>query len=295
MPFHIQPIREFLVRPALAAFALPDDGAGLQHFMELGAAAARHLPAPGPGVVAGMRIQLGADAGPGIASHAGQGGCRCPLPGAVQAGLRDFRRSCQEGAAGGRRQADRLLFRRVWPDRVPAGVFGRPGHPFRRSSEVFERPGLPAGGHRAALSAGLFPPGAESGRVAAGALPDQRFLHAAAGPAQERGGPRPESHGAVAHRRRVHPGMETGCGAHRALPAGYQHSGERAAAGSRHHRFALRRRHRYAHPPGDRAGHRRHAGARGRRSEAHRVPHERRALGVPGAGAGAAIHGRRTS
>ena len=133
----------------------------------------------------------------------------------------------------------------------------------------------------------------ESRRLAAGTLPDQRFLHSAgyAGEGCRRSGS--EGHGPPAHRRRVYPGLEAGCGPHHALPAGHQHSGKRAAAGSRYHRFAVRRRHRYAHPPGNRAGHRRDARAEGHGAQAHGLSHERRPFGVSGAGADPAVHARR--
>ncbi len=61
----------------------------------------------------------------------------------------------------------------------------------------------------------------------------------------------------------------------------YQHAGEQPAGRPRHHQPALRRRQRYAHPPGDRAGHRRHARARNDGHEADRFPHERRPFRVP--------------
>ena len=49
------------------------------------------------------------------------------------------------------------------------------------------------------------------------------------------------------------------------------------------HRPALRRRPRHAHPPGNRAGHRRHPAPRGPGQEADRLPHERGPLRLPAA------------
>ena len=60
-----------------------------------------------------------------------------------------------------------------------------------------------------------------------------------------------------------------------------------------HHRPPLRRRRRGAHPPGDRARHRRRAGARGARHAAPGVPHERGPRRLPGPRAHPPGHGRR--
>ena len=83
MPFHIQPIREFLVRPAL-----PD---ALSRMTELAynilwswepiiRALFRRLD---PGAVARLRLQPGAHAGPGLPGHPAEGRRRPPLPGAL--------------------------------------------------------------------------------------------------------------------------------------------------------------------------------------------------------------------
>ena len=78
--------------------------------------------------------------------------------------------------------------------------------------------------------------------------------------------------------------------AHPSLPARHQPAGERSRRPGRHRR-TLRRRSGGAHPPGDRPGHRRHAGPGGPGHRAVRVPHERGALGLPLAGADPHAHG----
>ena len=76
-------------------------------------------------------------------------------------------------------------------------------------------------------------------------------------------------------------------GAGPALPARHQRARERPGR-PRHHRRALRRRPGGAHPPGDRAGHRRHARAGGAGHPPAGLPHERGPLGLPGAWSGSA-------
>ena len=135
------------------------------------------------------------------------------------------------------------------------------GHPFRRSSEVGQQLRPAAGRRRAALSARLFPPVPEPGRLAAGALSDQRFLYAAHPAGQDADGQRAQGHGAAAHRQRVHPGLAHRRGPRHSCTCSIPIFPRIAAAGSRHHRSALRRRYRHAHPAGDRARHRRFARA----------------------------------
>ena len=197
-------------------------------------------------------------------------------------------------AAAGR-QADRLLLRGVRAYRVPAGLFGRPRDPLRRPPEVVQRPGLSADRSGSAVPAGLLPPESQSRRMAAGTLSDERFLYPAARAGEGRRRPGSEGHGQAADRAGLHSGLEARRRPDHAVPARHQHSGKPAAAGPRHHRLALRRRYRYAHPAGDRARHRRHARAEGDGPQAHRLPHERGALGVSRAGADPAVHARRAS
>ena len=259
MPFHIQPLREFLVRPSL-----PDSLSRLTElaynivwswepiirslFRRLDPVIWRECgynPVLMLGRVSQATLQK--------AVH------RSALPGALSFRLCHLRCARAQGSRAGRWQTDRLFLRRVRPHRVPAGLFGRPRHPLRRSFEVFQRPGLSADRPRPALPAGLLPPASESRRMAAGTLSDERLLHPAAGNRERRRRPRSQGLRQAAHRQRLHSDLEARRRPHHALPAGHQHPRKRPAAGSRHHRFPLRRRHRHPHPPGNRARHRRHA------------------------------------
>ena len=77
------------------------------------------------------------------------------------------------------------------------------------------------------------------------------------------------------------------------LPAGHERGGKCRDPGvSRHHGPAVRRRHARADAAGDRAGHRRPAGAEGAGAASDGVPHERGPFGVPGAGAEPAVDER---
>ena len=64
MPFYIQPIRELLVRPALPEALSRMTELAIQRALELGAHRAGAVPPPGPGPLAGMRLQPRADARP---------------------------------------------------------------------------------------------------------------------------------------------------------------------------------------------------------------------------------------
>ena len=284
MPFHIQPIREFLVRPAMPASLSRMPELGLQRDLELGARHPRAIPPPGS--------DLWRDCGYNPVLMLGRiSQAALEKAAADHRYLALYAQACQryDEAMQHRRAAsdgrvDRVFFRRVRAYRMHADLLGRPGHPFRRSSEVGQQLRPAPGRRRPALSARLFPAVPEPGRLAAGALSDQRFLYAAHTAGDGRAGNELQGHGAAAHRQRVHPGVAHRCGPRPALPARYQHSRQSAAAGSRYHRFALWRRYGYAHPAGNRARHRRVAGAEGPGPGTHRVPHERRPLGVSGAG-----------
>ncbi len=171
MPFHIQPIREFLVRPALPSTLSRMTELAYNILWSWEPVIRAAVPPARPGFVAGMRIQSGADAGPRLASGPAT---RAPptratwRSTATPATTYDAR--IRKSAPAGRRQADRLLLRRVRPHRMPAGLFRRPGRALGRPSEIVQRSGLSAGRRRPALSAGLLPPVSESRRLAAGAL-----------------------------------------------------------------------------------------------------------------------------
>ena len=78
----------------------------------------------------------------------------------------------------------------------------RPGHPLRRPSEVVERPGLSAGRRRPALPAGLFPAVPQSRRLAAGALSRSTIsTPCRLQPVKDAEGQRSQGHGQAAHRR----------------------------------------------------------------------------------------------
>ena len=70
----------------------------------------------------------------------------------------------------GRSASDRLLLRRVRPDRVPLDLRRRPRHSGRRSPQVRQRPRRAAGRRRTALPAGLFPAVPQPVGMAAGVV-----------------------------------------------------------------------------------------------------------------------------
>ncbi len=77
-----------------------------------------------------------------------------------------------------------------------------------------------------------------------------------------------------------------------ALPARYQRCGKRGAGRPRHHRTALRRRQRHAHSPGDCSWHRRHARVECAGDSADGVSHERRPFRVSRLGTHPPVHRR---
>src|SRR5450759_5262656 len=172
--------------PQPARLVVSFDRVVLQHRLELGTHDPLRVPPPRSGDVARLRVQPGAHAGPRPPGHPAKGLHRSALPGALSFGLCHVRCASAQGSGAGRWQPDRLLLRGLWPDRVPAGVFGRPRDPLRRPLEVFQRPGLSANRAGTALPARLFPPIPKSRRMAAGTLSDERLLHAADGNRESR-------------------------------------------------------------------------------------------------------------
>ena len=179
MPFEIQPLREFLVRPAIPAALVAPGGAGLQPALHLGADDPIAVPAAGSGALEELRPQPRPDAGAGVPGGAGARGGRSALPGAVPAGLRAFDAYLQPGGARPAGEAGRLLLHGVRAGRVPADLLGRPGRAGGRLSEGRSDSGEPAGGRRPALPEGLSAAVPQPGRLAAGTLSGQRLLHAA--------------------------------------------------------------------------------------------------------------------
>ena len=187
-----------------------------------------------------------------------------------------------------RRQADRLFLRGVRPDRVPADLLRRPRHSFRRPSEVGQRPAIcPLVGVGLLYQQGYFrqylnPDGWQQERY-----PDQRFLLAA----HRARDMTPDGSDLMVNVRLPTGNVFIQVWQHRsrpreALSARHQHPAERAAAGSRHHRLSSMaaiidtriRQEIVLGIGGLRA-------LQGAGPQAHRLPHERRPLGVPGAGA----------
>jgi len=111
----------------LCSFALPDDGACLQHLMELGAAAARPLPRLDPALwrdcgynavlMLGRVSQVTLDKAAADARYLALYKLACET---FDAHVRKA-----PPAADGKLIA--YFFRGIWPHRVPAGVFGRLG------------------------------------------------------------------------------------------------------------------------------------------------------------------------
>ena len=264
MPFYIQPIREFLVRPALPAAAHSLDRARLQHPLELGTASSARCSGASTRPVAGVRIQPRAHAGPRLPGDARS----APPPilatwrsTATPARRYDSRVTHEAGRR--RRQADRLFLRRVRPHRMPADLFGRPGRSLRRSSEIVQRSGLPLVGVGCSISRATSASPSIPTAGSRSAIRSTTSTRCPSRPVKDAAGRISRCTVKLPTGDVCHPGVEHRRRPHHAVSARHQHSRERAAAGSRHHRSALRRRHRHAHPPGDRAGHRRHARAEG--------------------------------
>ena len=166
--------------------------------------------------------------------------------------------------------------RGVRPHRVPADLLRRPGHPGRRPPEVGQRPRPAAGRRRPALPAGLLPPVPERRRLAAGDATRTTTSTTC----------RCRSCRDARRARRVRVERATSRAARSSLPdlaragraasrstCSTPTSPENPPRRPRHHRPALRRRPRDAHPPGDPAGHRRHARADGAGHRSPRVCH----------------------
>src|ERR1035441_5788573 len=274
MPFYIEPLREFLVRPSL-----PDS---LSRLTEL----AYNIVWSWEPMIRAVSCLLD----PAVWRDCGYNPVlmlgRVPQATLQRAStdpryLALYRSACgaydarvRKSPPARRWQTDRLLLRGVWPHRVPARLFRRPRHPLRRPLEVFQRPGLSLNRLGAALPAGLFPAVSESRRMAAGTLSHERLLHAASGNRERRRRTRAQSLRQTAHGQSVHSDLEARRRPHHPLFAGHKHSRQRTAAGSRHHRFPLRRRHGHPDPPGNRPRYRRHARSPGHGAPTHRVPYE---------------------
>jgi starch phosphorylase len=161
MPFRIQPVHEFLVRPALPEqlSRMPELAYNILWTWEpLIRALFRRLDANlwrecnyNPVLMLGRvsRAVLAARRG------------RPALSVALQHGVPALRCARARRQAAHRRQIDRLLLGRVRPFGVPPDLLRRPGRALGRSSEIVQRLRPATGGRGAALPAGLFPPDIE--------------------------------------------------------------------------------------------------------------------------------------
>ena len=173
----------------------------------------------------------------------------------------------------------RLLLARVRHQRGPPAVLRRPRRARRRPPQGVVRPRRAARRHRPAVHRGLLPPAPRRRGLAAG---ERRRLHAALARARRHGrraDRRPR------RRRRQGPRLAGRCRAHPALPPRHRRR-RQLARRRRRHRPPLRRRRAPPPAPGDRARHRRRAGAARPRPGARRVPHQRGPRRLPRAGAG---------
>ena len=177
MPFNIQPVREFVVRPALPP-ALARMSTLAYNILWAWEPAIRTLfrrldpvlwkeSQYNPVVMLGRVSQTTLERAAADPRYLAQYQLACQRYDAHMQ---------RRGGAGKRRQDDRLFFRRVRPDGMHAGLFGRSGGAFGRSHEVGERSGSAAGRSRIALPAGILPAVSECGRLATGALSRERFL-----------------------------------------------------------------------------------------------------------------------
>ena len=121
--------------------------------------------------------------------------------------------------------------------------------------------------------------------------PDNDFANMPADPGAQSRPVAPDHPGQPAGPHGHRPDLEGPGGPRAPLPAGHQHAGQHRARRPRHHRSPLRRRLGHAHPPGDRAGHRRRARPGGPGAAPRGHPHERGPQRLPGPGAHSPAHG----
>ena len=183
-----------------------------------------------------------------------------------------------------RRSVDRVFFHGIRPGGVHAHLFRRPRRALRRSYEgrramATSRWSASACSIRkATCSSRLNPDGWQQERN-----PVNDFYTLPVRPVRdEQTAMKSSVQVKLPTGERVHQGLAHRRRPREALSARYQHSGKRSGRTSRDHRSALRRRYSHAHPPGDRARHRRPARPARIGPEAHRLSHERRPLGVSG-------------
>ena len=137
--------------------------------------------------------------------------------------------------------------------------------------------GLPLVGVGPALPAGLLPPVSQQRRLAVRGVPVPRLPPAAGEPRQGRRGQAAADHGRRRRHQRGGADLEGPGRPREPVPAGHQRAGQ-PPRGPADHLPALRRRPGHADPPGDRAGHRRRAGAGRDGHPPGGLPHERGAL-----------------